>query len=687
MSMTANTMLSHLESLLGNTIDHDNSGVGYSEEVIQYLLKKYWAFDLRGKPIDWDLKYFPSGFDMGDDHPASLSVVPGDIVLVNTTREHEKHVGIVKGVSVNRKTVILYSQFYHHPLTITSYDRANIYRVIRPNFSNARDDVKIQSNEYRVIPRKQDNYFSIILGSGPDAVDIGQMVDAITKIDRGVGSGWNNVFAEDGGKYGSRWVKTTTGSKHITVDFIKVGDQAELTKFRREFAAAIDTSNGPKRLSFNDQPNVYYNAVVDGEVSLDEDIYELQATGTITFVVPDGLAHSTFTNVLSEGGENESLGSIEVKEDHHLVTINNNGTVEAFPRIIIEHRDDNGYIAIVNQNGALEIGNTNQGPVGTDSQVLLSTKWGDYTEQTGLGRFNLDYVSLGITTSPHATNDGLLPLKNHLARVAGKVNAQGMMNPIVMTPRKGYVWTSGFSAMRLPADSNGERTAKNFKLDFNVKTWQEIYYDTGHIAIGVLDENKELVCAVNIEKDIDTTSLAWVYLYDAKDSVRIKQPFLMGVSEFFRKYGECSLIKEGSKLTFQYADTVMSFNIPAIENKKAAYLYVSAGTRSDIIGTNGMATKMCLETIAFTKFDVERWDLVKKRYIPGSRITVDQKQGIIYYAHNSNAGTIGGPKQSDLVFGSTFFSLPPGTSQLKILRSAWSKRPPKISIEWEESWR
>ena len=61
---------------------------------------------------------------------------------------------------------------------------------------------------------------------------------------------------------------------------------------RRLLADALTTST-PTKLIFADEPDIYYNAISTGQITLDEAY--LHNTLTITFTVPDGIAHSVAT--------------------------------------------------------------------------------------------------------------------------------------------------------------------------------------------------------------------------------------------------------------------------------------------------------------------------------------------------------------------------------------------------------
>ncbi|WP_460349148.1 distal tail protein Dit [Lacticaseibacillus paracasei] len=68
--------------------------------------------------------------------------------------------------------------------------------------------------------------------------------------------------------------------------------RTNVTEKRRLLADALTTST-PTKLIFADEPDIYYNAISTGQITLDEAY--LHNTLTITFTVPDGIAHSVAT--------------------------------------------------------------------------------------------------------------------------------------------------------------------------------------------------------------------------------------------------------------------------------------------------------------------------------------------------------------------------------------------------------
>lgn len=720
------------------------------------------------------------------------------------------------------------------------------------------------------------DYFSIIYGEGPDAVDIGQMVDAVVNIDRGVGNSWTHEYVQGLGRYGQTWTRGRLGSKTISIDFIKEGDQRELSRFRRELAAALDCPNGPKKLTFNDLPNAYYMAVTDGSVSLKEDIRTLRATGTITFTVPDGLLHSSITSILNRNSD-DTLGRIVNRQDHVEVEINNPSSVEVYPKISILNTSDNGWIGIVNQNGVMEIGSkeaTAKGDQVLSSSVQAETilkasktnpaTWGvfergtqkvldahitsphdsnmtvrvgkvDYTSRninytvgnlltkkddtvgsanvTGSNREYVvrgtptaeskgyivevrvrylssdikkmtstvyaqlylervsgnntftqwqlgSYLKIGSTDGHHPTMPNMAPqyggsnrvlifdgnytvqhdaAGNATIEVKGAVNgnnqasyvpgyfevrgsytlpkinknhsntglnADGTYKQVTQNvagmswisapvPNSAYKWAGGIAVYTLPKDADGSiRSAKNFRCDFNLKFWENKTGQTGRITIGFLDKDDKLICAYDVLKEDQNGGDARVNFYTGKDDIRGHVVFGANNNEtnqskpnvaFNNRTGNASITKEGSKITFTYADKPYTYNVSKLAEKKCAKIYISSGALFAARDLNKMVHVMTVESIQFVNTHGQRYDMIPNRYFRGSRLDIDLYDGVIYFNPNPEA-LIGNKEQSHLVHGSRFFSVPPGTSFLKIYPSPWCRSLPDVSLEWEDSW-
>ncbi|WP_416411294.1 distal tail protein Dit [Lactococcus lactis] len=188
-----------------------------------------------------------------------------------------------------------------------------------------------------------------------NGVELSELVSGFTAIDRGFGSVWNNTLSNQVARYGQSFVKNTLSAKKITITIRKSGIPSDWIALRKELAKVLDV-NEPAPLIFGDEPNKVWYAVADGTQALSEDISNLVATGTLTFIVPEGHAYSTYTNVLNSDNSGGVDGSITPNDDGSVdITINNQGTLPTWIDLKLTNNHDNGYFGIAGVNGSLEL--------------------------------------------------------------------------------------------------------------------------------------------------------------------------------------------------------------------------------------------------------------------------------------------------------------------------------------------
>lgn len=120
-------------------------------------------------------------------------------------------------------------------------------------------------------------------------INISKWIDGILLVTRNVGQNRVPQLDQVGRSDGKMFSYIRADEGTITVTAIVRND---VNKKRRLLADALTTS-APAKLVFADEPNIYYNAISTGQITLDEAY--LHNTLTITFTVPDGIAHSVAT--------------------------------------------------------------------------------------------------------------------------------------------------------------------------------------------------------------------------------------------------------------------------------------------------------------------------------------------------------------------------------------------------------
>ena len=120
-------------------------------------------------------------------------------------------------------------------------------------------------------------------------INISKWLDGILLVTRNVGQNRVPQLDQVGRSDGKMFSYVRADEGTITVTAIV---RTDVNKKRRLLADALATST-PAKLIFADEPDIYYNAISTGQTTLDEAY--LHNTLTITFTVPDGIAHSVAT--------------------------------------------------------------------------------------------------------------------------------------------------------------------------------------------------------------------------------------------------------------------------------------------------------------------------------------------------------------------------------------------------------
>lgn len=156
----------------------------------------------------------------------------------------------------------------------------------------------------------------------------------------------------------------TIDAKFIEVEFSIWSKDRNTLKHK---LAGIFNVSSAKKLAFSDEPDKYYLAMPIESISMQETSGR-RSTGSMKFIVPDGVAHSsTYKSVTEPISATDRL----------VFEVNNEGNVDAYPIITIKNNYENGYVGIVNAHSAFEMGNREEidAEIVKASEVLL-----DYRE-------------------------------------------------------------------------------------------------------------------------------------------------------------------------------------------------------------------------------------------------------------------------------------------------------------------
>ncbi|MBU7542953.1 phage tail family protein, partial [Lactococcus lactis] len=151
----------------------------------------------------------------------------------------------------------------------------------------------------------------------------------INDVRRGISTGMTNVTENKVGD-GSDLISSNLSSKKIEIDFTLLKDLIAT----KRIVGKITSSKQLQSIIFSDDPNVFWEVIIDGEIKATEHNNGKYTTGTLTFLVPKGYAESVDTKVLNNdnsGGENGTI--INNADNSVSVLINNNGTLPIYPTI------------------------------------------------------------------------------------------------------------------------------------------------------------------------------------------------------------------------------------------------------------------------------------------------------------------------------------------------------------------
>ena len=556
---------------------------------------------------------------------------------------------------------------------------------------------------------RDDSYFSIIFGEGTEAVDIGKLLDAVTKVERNAGAGQDHTYSAGTGRFGKTWVSGTRGTYPITIEGTKSGGPVDFLALRTKLARALDCPDGPKKLQFDDQDGKYYMAVVTGQPKFTEDIQNSKVTVSISFDVPDGLLHSELTKVLNAETISADVGSLTKDGKVVKITLNNAGSAPAYPKIRVKNNTSNGWIGIVNKNGIMEIGTSSADSRGTNiatgaydqSHMLLSIAPNDTNRWLQGTNITAKYRNVSpLPFASHAeVNDMTLNWR------AKGIGGQGYDAPGLHWSGSGGKgvgrdWGCTIYEYPLSPDKAGQKGAKDFRCDFTMKLWASKIGQTGLLSLLFMTEDDRLICAYSLDKpwtDSDMTMQTFTTSdIHASDLARREENYFGSNDNepgqqrpnpgFNSHTGNAYVIKEGPKFTYSYAGAPKTITDSSKEHLVCTKVWVMFGRlkyeRADV----GYLNTLCLQSIRFLKNHAQRYDLVPNKYGVGSEVIVDMYEGKISFIADPASSKKGVSAEGDLINGSRYFTIPPGESKLEIHSSPFVDVAPDVTVEWEEAW-
>lgn len=509
---------------------------------------------------------------------------------------------------------------------------------------------------------------------------LSDLFESVTNIKRDIGSGWTN--STQAKKEGVDVITSSRGPRNISFDYLIKGTFFSEINANKQKLASYINSEDTLGLVFEDEPNKVWYALPDGEQS-----YELESNkGILTFLVPDGHAYSSYSNVLNLSNSGGINGSITPNSDGSVdVTINNQGTLPAWINLTLTNNHENGYFGIAGVNGALEIGKREEvdGVVLHNSEVLYDSDNDNQFSKLidAKGKPNPQVASIGGTCD----TNGQLGYRTVTNNWQGQtITTTGLKVTDFGSATAGL--RGGMKCLTLPADSNGQLGSVNFYAWMRFLEWAGANGQTGVTQVMFTDANDVFLAGYGIVK-IDMignkgAAKFWVGGNNPREWQSI--PFSMNNGEntkdpennvmFNNRTGSADFVKNGGAFSFYWRNSRKTIQIPELANSAIAKVYFFIG---DWIGNkNGMVSNMQLRRFWCRKDNVQKWDNLPNRYKQGSTIAITMADGGVSIDGISSI--------TETVTGTEPFSIPPGISKLKIIQSSWNTTPPDVQITWQE---
>lgn len=478
-------------------------------------------------------------------------------------------------------------------------------------------------------------------------IELGKYIKVLQGFTPFVGADWNPSFVKAEKQNGSDFAYTSYENKQIVMPFTIEGNLEEKYDALQK-ALKVDE---PKKLVFGNVPNKCFYAIPSGTLEFSEET-EFLGEGTITWLIPDGVAYSTaeftFDGVQQNG--------------YQTITIQNNGTEWADVDYEITHQHENGFIGLVSQYGVIQLGKQEEadGENYEASEELFN----------GYGLFKDDHGT--SYQNPENTTQGALEVRN----VAG-YNVMALKGGQATS---GY-WNGGMRTLTIPVDSEGRRGAKNFYC--YTQHWFEtgLMGQTGAQTIAFLTEDNKVICAMSINKSDTVGNTARIEWFAPGNTLIRREEFQPTAYEgnpFNLKMGggHNDFLKEGEKLRIFWYGSYMERNIPEIKDMECEKIQIWIGQWGDRNLTNQYVTHNYLKSIWFRKDNVDKYKDVPNRYRAGDVVSINGESTKVYVN--------GMPAKGDEINGSNYPKVPPGTTEVQFCYSSFSSPPPQIKAKIRE---
>lgn len=481
----------------------------------------------------------------------------------------------------------------------------------------------------------------------------------VREVVRAIGND-RNISQVDAPLIGTNIQKVSFGAKKITVSFTMLEKTAaEIEALKHELAGVLHVKE-PARLTFEDEPDKYYMAIPTGDISIGN-INRICQKGEITFLVPDGVAHSvTYKRVVD----------YEERQGKMVFAIDNKGTADAYPIITFKANDENGYYGLVSDRFAFEAGSIEEADIVPykHSEIL----W-DYVTGEGIIKGLAEgQKNVAILNDNSQNLNGTLAIQS----------AWGRPHLFLANPGSGPLGNhAGSLTWDIPADSVGEKGALHEYIWWRQIFWVNPANQYGFIKISFTGENGEFLYGVETIKRGNGLNTEYNFLAaNGSGSYKLVKQWTFwpthnpSENPFNKDSGQSDILRRDDEVQLFWNGSYQKFTVPEIKGKKSIKVHVAMGA----FGDKPIPTRMYLDSIVYRKDFVNGTKDIPNRYAAGSTLIINSENDSVFLNNL--------PNLDQVVDGSLWPVIPPGKSEIEILQSSWAKKKPTVSIEFEERW-
>lgn len=448
---------------------------------------------------------------------------------------------------------------------------------------------------------------------------------------------------ETGSEVGEEFRRAYYKPRTITVTYqIKAATDAKFREYYEQLNRYLEAKQA--RLIFNDEVDKYFIATKTSNNEVDAGMNSV--TGTIEFLCADPCKYSTVEQTFDAAANSE--GILEA-------AITNDGTMPASVSYEITHNHENGFIGIVSEYGAIQLGSPDEVdavPKQRSEELFRYDSPADYNAMTnGQGILTEDFPKNGTW---------------------GSVSAEGKQWLSLSGQGSGSSWHGASKYQVLPADTQGGAEAVNFYCQ--AKVWYEtgLVEQTGLVELVIGDEDGDHLASIHLIKKVTNANTAEaVFQVMGVEKGRVSfTPSNQGPTT--KDGGQIYIRKTGQQFDFYFGGTVYPFRVPEAAEKKAHSVTIFLGQ----IGSGGsLITRMYFDYLFFRKDNVTYLSDIPNRYQAGDVVFIDGGKQKVY--------TNGIPTQDEVV-GSKYFKVPSGTTTVQFYYSDFCSPPPAVQARIRE---